>query len=114
MAGSQWYAAAELAQLAAAAKGHSKDRPPGKPTCHWPPKVVSGDRQVDFTECFELTVLLPLPILLALIAATASIVSTSKRLRRVGPDGIDWIKRSPRSERVARIKTVGIRMWKVT
>lgn len=108
MAGKQWYAVAELAQLAAAAKGHGK-RPPGKPSCSWPPQVISGDRQVDFTECFELTVLLPLPILLATIAATASIISTSKKLRKVGPEGIDWIKRSPRSERVARIKSVGQR-----
>lgn len=107
MAGAQWYAVAELVQLSAAAKGHGKDRPPGKPTCSWPPNIISGDRQVDFTECFELTVLLPLPILLAAIAAIVSIVSTSKKLRKVGPEGIDWIKRSARSERVASIKSVG-------
>lgn len=111
MPGLQWYAAAELAQLSAASKGGRK---PGQPTCSWPPDVVSGSREVDFTECFELTVLLPVPVLIATAAAIVSIVSTSKRLRKVGPDGIDWIKRSPRSERVARIKTVGISWVRLT
>jgi hypothetical protein len=101
---SQWFVSA--AGLAAVSKGHHRDSKPGEPTCRWQIPIVSKDRDFDFTECFETVVLLPAPLLLALLIALAQIFSVTRRLRRTGPGCLDWTTRSSNNERVAKIKTV--------
>lgn len=94
----QWYASA-----AAHAHGHRK---PGDLHCSWPLKIVSERRDLDFTQCFEMAVMLPAPLVLAIVVGLAQIFTVTRKLRRTGRDSLDWIERTPRNERAARAKVV--------
>ena len=86
--------------------GSSKTPLPG---CSWPPHLISQSRDLDFTECFERAVLLPVPLLLTFLAAIAQIFSIRRRLGRPLSDGgIAWTTRSARSERICRAKVVSL------
>lgn len=76
-------------------------------TCTWPMRVFSRTRDLDFTQCFEHAVLLPVPLLLTLMAASAQILSKRRRLRTpTDQNGLVWLQRGRASERVSSIKVV--------
>jgi ABC-type multidrug transport system fused ATPase/permease subunit len=100
---SQWFLAASAAHGATA---HPEKPTPGEPRCAWPPAVLDPSRDFDFSECFELAVLLPAPLLLASLVATFQIVRRRQKLRRTGEGSLDWVIRSARNERVARTKSL--------
>lgn len=76
-----------------------------KAVCQWPPHPISDHRDLDLTQCFERAILLPVPLILTLLAATIQLFSKYRRLKRTrAQDGLVWIKRSVRAERVCRAK----------
>lgn len=87
-------------------KHSNATHPPGEPTCTWPIPIISRTRDLDLTECFELAVLLPLPLVITFISALVQVILVRSRLRRTGSGSLDWIKRAARSERVAVVKSV--------
>lgn len=101
----QWIASVASEAVVASGHGH-KHGTPGVPKCSWPVQIVSPDRDLDFTECFELVVLLPAPLLLAILIGGAQVFYLTRWLRRTGPGSIDWVTRSARNERVAKTKRV--------
>lgn len=105
---SQWFLAASAAHSATSKKGKHGQHPPGEPKCTWPPLVLDPSRDFDFSECFELAVLLPAPLLLASLVATYQIISRKRQLRRTGEGSLDWTTRGTRNERVARTKLVSM------
>lgn len=75
--------------------------------CTWPPQVVSRTRDLDFTECFEYALLLPVPLVFALLVGTAQVLIISRRLKHdTVSGGIPWVTRSVAGERICRIKLV--------
>ncbi|KAL7423700.1 hypothetical protein Q5752_001282 [Cryptotrichosporon argae] len=73
---------------------------PSARACAWPPRLAAPDR-FDLSECFELIVLLPVPLLLATLMGAAQMYAFRRRLR----DGrIQKQTRSVRSEKVGKIK----------
>lgn len=94
-----------MAQIPFLAALHAALVAPTEYQCSFPPRPISQHRDLDFTECFEHAVLLPVPLALAILIGCASIFRTSRRLGRSGrKDGLTWLKRSDASERVCRIK----------
>ena len=80
---------------------------PGEGSCFLPLQIISRTRELDLTECFELAVLLPFPLVLAILVGTSQVSSISRRIKR-GPltGGVIWVNRSVAGERVCRIKLV--------
>lgn len=75
--------------------------------CSWPIQIVSHERELDLTQCFEQIVLLPVPLLLAFGIALVQVISINRRLKRGPRDGgVSWIPRSAAGERMARAKVV--------
>ena len=69
--------------------------------------MVSQSRDLDFTQCFEHAVLLPIPLIFAIIAGAAQIFSKSRRLKLgQGKNGLIWVIKGRLNERVCRIKMV--------
>ncbi|GMK60092.1 hypothetical protein CspeluHIS016_0903090 [Cutaneotrichosporon spelunceum] len=99
---SQWFIAASAAHGATA---HSAKVNLGEPKCSWPPVVLDPKRDFDFSECFELTVILPAPLLLTSLIAIFQIITRRQMLRRTGVGSVDWVVRGARNERVARTKS---------
>ncbi|BEJ18143.1 hypothetical protein CspHIS471_0704200 [Cutaneotrichosporon sp. HIS471] len=98
----QWFLAASAAHGATA---HPAKPNPGEPQCSWPPPILDPTRDFDFTECFELAVLLPAPLLLTCLIAIFQIITQRQKLRRTGQGSLDWVVRGLRNERVARVKS---------
>ncbi|WVN85580.1 uncharacterized protein L203_100729 [Cryptococcus depauperatus CBS 7841] len=74
--------------------------------CAFPPKIMSPHRQLDFTQCFENAVLLPVPLVLTILLGSIQLFKVSRLLRRSEEQGgIRWIKRPKANERVCAIKT---------
>lgn len=82
---------------------------PGETHCTWPIPVIAHSRDLDFTQCFEHAVLLPVPLVVSILLGTAQIFSVARRLK-LGPSkgGIAWITRNTAGERVGRIKGVSV------
>ncbi len=76
-------------------------------TCTWPLHPISQIRDLDLTQCFEHAILLPVPLVLAIIGGSAQIFSKSRRLKRGKENGGSaWFTRGERGERIGRIKLV--------
>lgn len=101
MSAAQWFATAAVAH----GGGHKKHTP-GTIKCSWPIEVVSRHREFDLTECFELAILQPVPLILSILVGLAQIAYRTRKLRQTGPDSLDWITRSARNEKVAKTKVV--------
>ncbi|KAK8865675.1 hypothetical protein IAR55_000820 [Kwoniella newhampshirensis] len=73
--------------------------------CVWPIPIVSHDRNLDLTQCFEHAVLLPAPLVITILIALAQIFSITWKRRKASQDGgIKWIARTKRNEWVCAIK----------
>ncbi|WWD18144.1 hypothetical protein CI109_102593 [Kwoniella shandongensis] len=73
--------------------------------CSWPIPIVSRQRDLDLTQCFEHAFLLPVPLLFTIILASAQIFSISHRLRKDPEDGgVRWITRTKRGEKISALK----------
>lgn len=78
-----------------------------KTVCRWPPHPISDHRDLDLTQCFERAVLLPLPLIITLLVAISQLILKSRRLKRPGAkDGLVWIARNAKGERICRTKVV--------
>lgn len=75
--------------------------------CTFPPKIVSSHRDLDFTQCFEHAVLLPVPLAFFTLLALFQIFRITKQVKKGGLNGgLAWITRSRRSERICSTKVV--------
>ncbi|WVF70658.1 hypothetical protein IAT40_005451 [Kwoniella sp. CBS 6097] len=75
--------------------------------CSWPPKIVSSHRDLDFTQCFEHAVLLPVPLALVILIGSAQIFSISRRLKKpIAQGGLRWEERTKRNKSIAKLKGV--------
>lgn len=75
--------------------------------CTFPPKIVSSHRDLDFTQCFEHAVLLPVPLAFFTLLALSQIFNITRQLKKGGLNGgFEWITRSRRSERICSTKLV--------
>ncbi|WWC68420.1 uncharacterized protein I206_102347 [Kwoniella pini CBS 10737] len=73
--------------------------------CSWPLQISSQERDLDFTQCFEHAVLLPAPLVLAILIGTAQIFSISRRLKKLQEQGgLIWQNRTKRNERICTLK----------
>ncbi|WWD05496.1 hypothetical protein V865_003573 [Kwoniella europaea PYCC6329] len=73
--------------------------------CSWPIQVVSRERELDLTQCFEHAVLLPAPLVIAILIGTAQIFSISRRLKKSQEQGgLVWQNRTKRNERISTLK----------
>ncbi|WOO86211.1 Metal resistance protein YCF1 [Vanrija pseudolonga] len=98
MSAAQWFATTALAHSG------GKKHTPGTIKCSWPIQVVSRRREFDLTECFELAILQPVPLVLSILVGLAQILYRTRKLKQTGPDSLDWITRSARNEKVAKTK----------
>ncbi|WWC88113.1 uncharacterized protein L201_003017 [Kwoniella dendrophila CBS 6074] len=74
--------------------------------CSWPLRIVSQARVLDLTQCFEHAVLLPVPLLLAILIGTAQIFSISRKLKKPQEQGgLIWQNRTKRNERICTLKS---------
>lgn len=51
------------------------------PQCAWPLNIISTSRELDFSQCFEYAVLLPLPLLLATLIALTRVFVIKRQLK---------------------------------
>ncbi|KAK4685724.1 hypothetical protein P7C73_g4418, partial [Tremellales sp. Uapishka_1] len=78
---------------------------PASTVCHWPLQVISDDRDLDLTICFELAVLLPLPLLVAIVAGSARLFQIRRAMKKSPAEGgLTWRTRSERSETISKVK----------
>ncbi|OCF43197.1 metal resistance protein ycf1 [Kwoniella heveanensis CBS 569] len=73
--------------------------------CSWPPKIVSSHRDLDFTQCFEHAVLLPVPLAIVILLGSAQIFFVSRRLKKPDAEGgLRWQERTKRNKSIAKTK----------
>ncbi|TYJ52875.1 hypothetical protein B9479_006510 [Cryptococcus floricola] len=73
--------------------------------CSWPPKIVSTNRDLDLTSCFEHAILLPAPLVITILLGLAQVIRISRKLKRSEAEGgLTWIKRSKLGERICVTK----------
>jgi ATP-binding cassette subfamily C (CFTR/MRP) protein 1 len=76
-------------------------------SCQWPLRPISQTRDLDLTSCFEHAVLLPLPLVVAIVAGAAQMIRVRRRMKKdVESGGVTWQKRGKGSELVCRLKMV--------
>ncbi|WVQ85431.1 hypothetical protein IAT38_007596 [Cryptococcus sp. DSM 104549] len=71
--------------------------------CSWPPKIISTQRDLDLTQCFEHAILLPAPLAITILLALVQIFRITRGLRKQD-GGIKWIERSKMGERICAVK----------
>jgi hypothetical protein len=73
------------------------------PRCSWPFNFVSTTRDLDVSQCFEHIVVMPLPLVLAILIALYRIISIKRGLRN---GKLVWNERLSGSRRLCNAKMV--------